>query len=75
MMKKLAVAATVLTVPLAAGACGTTQGDRALSGAGVGATAGLVVGPVGAAVGAVGGAVVGYATDRDDIYLGDPIWK
>lgn len=71
--KLTAVAAAALIVPLAA--CGTTQGDRAMSGAGVGAAAGMVVGPVGAAVGAVGGAVVGYATDRDDIYLGDPIWK
>lgn len=74
-MKKnlAALAAAALVVPLAA--CGTTQGDRAVSGAGVGAAAGMVVGPVGAAVGAVGGAVVGYTTDRDDIYLGDPIWK
>ncbi len=73
MIKKLALAATMLTVPLAA--CGTTQGDRALSGAGVGAGVGLVAGPVGSAVGAVAGAAVGYATDRDDLYLGDPAWK
>ncbi len=60
---------------IALAGCGTTSGDRAVSGAAVGAGAGLVLGPVGAAVGAVGGAVAGYATDREDIYLGKPVWK
>jgi len=67
------VAACALVIGLAA--CGTTQGDRALSGAMVGAGTGVVVGPIGAGVGAVAGAVAGYATDRDDIYLGRPVWK
>jgi hypothetical protein len=60
---------------LALAGCGTTQGDRTLSGAMVGASAGLVAGPAGAAVGAVAGAGAGYVTEKDDIYLGKPVWK
>ncbi len=67
------VAACAFAAGLAA--CGTTQGDRALSGAMVGAGTGVVVGPIGAGVGAVAGAVTGYVTDRDDVYLGRPVWK
>ena len=61
--------------------CGTNQGDRAASGALIGAGAGAVIGAAtgnagaGAAIGAVGGAVVGAATDPCDLNLGDPFWR
>ena len=44
--------------------CGTNPGDRAASGA-----------LIGAAGGAGAGAVVGAATDPCDLNLGDPVWK
>jgi osmotically inducible lipoprotein OsmB len=63
-------------------ACGTSQTDRGLSGAGIGAVTGAVIGSVtggsvgtGAVVGAVVGGVVGATTTKDDINLGKPIWK
>jgi osmotically inducible lipoprotein OsmB len=65
---------------LAAG-CGTNQGDRAASGALIGAAGGAIIGGAtgnagaGAAIGAVGGAVVGAATDPCDLDLGDPFWR
>jgi osmotically inducible lipoprotein OsmB len=61
--------------------CGTNQGDRAASGALIGAGAGALVGAAtgnaaaGAAIGAVGGAVVGAATNPCDLNLGDPFWR
>jgi osmotically inducible lipoprotein OsmB len=61
--------------------CGTNQGDRAASGALLGAAGGALIGSVtgsaatGAAIGAVGGAVVGAATDPCDLNLGDPFWR
>lgn len=61
--------------------CGTTTGDRGLSGAGIGAGAGAVVGAVtglsileGVALGAIAGGLAGALTDADFINLGDPIW-
>lgn len=63
-------------------ACGTTQKDRGLSGAGIGATAGAVVGAVtglsvlqGALIGAAAGGITGVATDDSQINLGQPLWK
>ena len=73
MKTKIAIAAVGLAA-LTAG-CGTTQGDRTMSGAVVGAGTGAIVGPVGAGVGAVVGAGVGYVTDREDLYLGKPVWR
>lgn len=65
---------TVATLGLAA--CGNTSGERALSGAGIGAGAGAVGSAVtggnpwaGAAIGGATGAVVGAVTDKDDINL------
>ena len=61
--------------------CGTNQGDRAASGALIGAAGGAVIGAAtgnpgaGAAIGAVGGAVVGAATDPCDLNLGDPFGR
>ena len=60
--------------------CGTNPGDRAVSGALIGAAGGAAIGAaagnpgLGAAVGAGAGAVVGAATDPCDLNLGDPAW-
>jgi osmotically inducible lipoprotein OsmB len=61
--------------------CGTTQGDRVLSGgllgAGTGALIGSVTGSVGkgAVIGGLGGAALGALTSPDAINLGDPPWR
>ena len=72
----LGFAATLLVA-----GCGTNPGDRAVSGAMIGAAGGAVIGAaagnpgLGAAVGAVAGGVVGAATDPCDLNLGDPVWR
>jgi len=66
---------------LAVAGCGTDPGDRAASGALIGAAGGAVIGAaagnpgLGAAAGAVAGGVVGAATDPCDLNLGDPVWR
>lgn len=63
-------------------ACGTTTEDRALSGAAIGAGAGAAGSAItggstvgGAVLGGAAGAATGALTDKEDIDLGDPIWK
>ena len=62
-------------------ACGTSPGDRGLSGAGIGAAGGAVVGALvgaplaGAAIGAGAGALTGMATSPSNVYLGKPAWE
>lgn len=63
-------------------ACGETKGDRALSGAGIGAGVGAVGSAVtggspvtGALVGGAIGAAGGALTDSDDVNLGKPAWR
>lgn len=64
-------------------ACGSTQEDRvsggAATGAGTGAAIGALFGGVGAIPGAlIGGAVgggTGYATNEEQVDLGEPVWK
>lgn len=71
----------VLGAALLLAGCGTDPGDRALSGAGIGAAGGAIIGAAagnpaaGAAIGAAGGAVIGAATDPCDLDLGDPVWR
>jgi osmotically inducible lipoprotein OsmB len=72
----------VLAGALALAACGTTPGDRGLSGAGIGAATGAVAGallggPVlaAAAIGAGAGALTGMATKPSTVDLGKPVWK
>ncbi len=61
--------------------CGTTTGDRGLSGAGIGAATGAVIGAavgaplVGAAIGAGSGASIGALTSRSAVDLGKPVWE
>ena len=78
-LKRMAV---VLMVPmLALGACGQTTGDRTLSGAGIGAGAGLVGGALmgspltGALLGGVLGAGAGLLTSPGQVDLGQPAWR
>jgi peptidoglycan hydrolase-like protein with peptidoglycan-binding domain len=63
-------------------ACGNTTADRGISGAGIGAAAGTVIGAVtgltlvqGALIGAAAGGLTGVATDKSQVNLGDPVWK
>jgi hypothetical protein len=70
----------ITSILLLAG-CGTTPGDRALSGGMIGAGAGAIIGAAtgtpatGAAIGALAGAAVGAATNPCDLNLGDPYWR
>ncbi len=77
-LKVLSAAALVALL----GACGNGTGERALSGAAIGAGTGAAVGAItpmsmgtGALIGAGVGAAVGALTDKGDIDIGDPIWS
>jgi peptidoglycan hydrolase-like protein with peptidoglycan-binding domain len=64
-------------------ACGSTPGERGLTGAGLGAATGAVVGVAsgglsvlaGALIGAAAGGTIGAVTTREQINLGDPPWR
>jgi osmotically inducible lipoprotein OsmB len=77
MMKHVLAAGALLALA----ACGTTTEDRALSGGGIGAGAGLLGGaavghPVeGALLGGAGGAAAGGLTKPSDVDLGKPVWR
>lgn len=71
-----------LVLAFAIASCGQSKTDRALSGGAIGAAAGAAgaaildeSAAVGAAIGGAVGAAAGAATDKDDVDLGDPIWK
>lgn len=71
----------LMIVAVALAGCGTTPGDRGLSGAGIGAATGAVFGAIiggpvlaAAAIGAGAGAVTGMATSPSRVDLGKPIW-
>jgi uncharacterized membrane protein len=80
-MTKQTAAATVLISALVVSGCGTTVGDRGLSGAGIGAAGGAVIGALvgaplaGAAIGAGVGAATGALTSPSRVDLGKPIWR
>lgn len=72
----------ILVAALALGACGSTTQDRTISGSGIGAAGGAIVGAVtgltvleGAALGALGGALTGALTDERQVNLGEPFWR
>jgi hypothetical protein len=74
MSLKGAALMAVLVFVLAA--CGTTPGERAVSGGLLGAGAGAIVGGgKGAVIGGAVGAVTGAVTDPCTLNLGDPYWK
>jgi osmotically inducible lipoprotein OsmB len=71
-----------LALVLSLAACGSNTGDRALTGAGVGAAAGATIGAISplsilpaTLIGAGVGAAVGGLTSADEIDLGKPIWE
>ena len=73
-MTKRLVAATLILSALSA--CGYSRGERALSGAGIGAAGGAAIGAItggdpltGAVIGGAAGAATGAFTDPDDINL------
>lgn len=80
-MNTIALAAALSLSLFALSACGETTTDRALSGGGIGAGAGLVGGALvgapleGALIGGAAGAGAGALTDKKQIDLGKPIWK
>ena len=62
--------------------CGSTTEERGISGAGIGAGAGAILGAVtgmsvlnGALIGAAAGGLTGVLTDESQVNLGDPVWK
>jgi hypothetical protein len=67
--------AIVCLVAVWLAACGTTTGDRGLSGAGIGAGIGIIGGPPGVVLGGAIGAGVGMVTRPDTVNLGRPVWK
>jgi osmotically inducible lipoprotein OsmB len=70
-----------VSAALALSSCGTTPGDRAVSGGLLGAGAGAAIGSLsgnagtGAIIGGVGGAAVGALSDPCTLNLGDPWWR
>lgn len=80
-MKRNLTAIMAVAGTLALGACGTSPGERALSGGLLGAGTGAAIGSfsgnagtgalIGGAVGAVGGAV----TSPNTVDLGRPAWR
>ncbi len=74
-----AILAAVLALGLAG--CGTTPGDRALSGGMLGAGTGALIGSIagsaadGALFGGLGGLALGALTSPDTVNLGEPVWN
>ena len=81
-MKQLLTLSLATIFALTLAACGQTPGERAVSGAGLGAAAGaagtaLTGGnpTTGALIGGAVGGATGYFTDEHDVYMGEPAWK
>ncbi|MBF0324506.1 hypothetical protein [Magnetospirillum moscoviense] len=80
-MNRIALVLAMLATAASLAACGSSTGDRAISGggigAGVGALGGLLLGsPIeGALIGGAVGAGAGALTKEKDINLGKPIWR
>lgn len=79
--KTFAMGAAMASALMIAG-CGTSPGDRALSGGMLGAGAGAAIGAAtggsaatGALIGGAVGAVGGAATSPCDVNLGNPPWR
>ncbi|HWA03513.1 MAG TPA: hypothetical protein VG819_08295 [Rhizomicrobium sp.] len=80
-LRNLALA-SALAAALGLAGCGTSPGDRAVSGGLLGAGAGAAIGAAtggtaatGAVIGGLAGAAIGAATDPCDLDLGKPFWK
>jgi hypothetical protein len=81
MNTRFALPIVVVAAAIALSGCGETVGDRGLSGAGIGAAGGAVIGALvgnplaGAAIGAGAGAIAGAATSPSAVDLGRPVWE
>ncbi len=81
--RRLALALPLLGAALLLGACGNSSLDRGVSGAGIGAGTGAAVGAIFGGVGVVPGALIGAAvgggtgvlSSKQQIDIGDPIWR
>lgn len=75
-----AAAIVIVAAGLATAGCGTTPGDRGLSGGLLGAGTGAAIGSAfgaagqGALIGGLGGAAIGMLTSPSTIDLGEPAW-
>jgi len=63
-------------------ACGNTSEERGITGAGLGAAGGAILGALtgltvleGALIGTAAGGITGLLTDKGDFDIGDPFWK
>lgn len=81
-MRRIATCTALALVLGVASGCGYTQGDRALSGAGIGAATGAAGSALtggspaaGAILGGAAGAATGALTEPEDINLGRPFWR
>lgn len=80
-MKRIMLAVVLPALLSALGACGSSTGDRAISGgaigAGAGALGGFMIGaPIeGALIGGAVGAGTGALTSPSQINLGRPLWR
>jgi osmotically inducible lipoprotein OsmB len=79
-MKRIAVPILGIAV-LALAGCGDDRGERAVTGAGMGAAAGAIIGAItpmsvatGALIGAAAGGAIGGLTDKSTLNLGDAPW-
>ena len=82
MYRKVGLGLVALGLPLLLAACGDTTEDRAVSGAGIGAAGGAIIGAVtgigpvgGALIGGAVGATAGAVTDPSQVNLGKPVWR
>lgn len=80
-MKRITLPVVLALAAVSLGACGYSQGDRALSGGLIGAGTGAAIGSLsgnagtGALIGGVGGAAVGALTSPSSVNMGRPIWR
>lgn len=80
-MRSITLAAAAVAM-LSLAACGTSPGERALSGGALGAAGGAAIGGLsggsvlgGAVLGGAAGAAAGALTSPRDVNLGRPAWK
>lgn len=74
--------ASLVAASLILAACGTTPEERGITGAGLGAAGGAIIGAVtglsvleGALIGTGVGGATGLLTSKETLDIGDPVWK
>ena len=83
MKRNLLAVGLVAACAVGVAACGSRSDDRVASGTGVGAGTGALIGLAFGGVGAIPGALIGAGvgagtgavTDKDQLYLGEPVWR